>query len=143
MSKLVTLTGADGSKVEFIDEIKASGGMKDIYFSPNKDYVVGFFRGDANNAATRERVAMITGTYRERIFNQAGGDYWKNANHLPSLSRPSTTPISSSNSARATTTCSVSAGATRKASGLRRRRTATSTSTRANWATGCARCACA
>jgi hypothetical protein len=77
MPKLVTLTGADGSTVEFIDEIKASGGMKDIYFSPNKDYVVGFFRGDANNAATRERVAMITGTYRERIFGQAGGDYWK------------------------------------------------------------------
>ena len=57
MTNTVRLTGADGSVVEFVDEIKASGGMKDIYFSPNKDYVVGFFRGEANNAATRDRVA--------------------------------------------------------------------------------------
>ena len=76
MSKTVSLKASDGSTVEFIDEIKASGGMKDVYFSPNKDYVVAFFRGDAD-MATKERVAVITGTYRDRIFNQVGGDYWK------------------------------------------------------------------
>ncbi len=73
---IVTLQAADGSTIQFVDEIKASGGMKDVYFSPNKDYVVAFFRDQAD-AATRERIAMITGTYRDRIFNQAGGEYWK------------------------------------------------------------------
>jgi hypothetical protein len=77
MTNTVTLTAADGSTVQFIDEVKASGGMKDVYFSPRKDYVVAFFRGSAD-AATRERLSVITTSYRERIFNQAGGDYWKN-----------------------------------------------------------------
>lgn len=77
MARTVTVTAADGSTVEFVDEVKASGGMKDVYFSPQRDYVVAFFRGPVD-AASRERVAVITTTYRERIFNQAGGDYWKN-----------------------------------------------------------------
>ena len=76
MAHTVSVTAADGSVVEFVDEIKASGGMKDIYFSPNRDYVVAFFRAAADDA-TRERVAVITGAYRERIFNQPGGEYWK------------------------------------------------------------------
>jgi serine/threonine protein kinase len=76
MAKTVTVTAADGSIVEFVDEVKASGGMKDVYFSPKKDYVVAFFRGPAD-AATRERVSVITTVYRDRVFNQAGGDYWK------------------------------------------------------------------
>jgi len=76
MPNIIRLTASDGTPVEFVDEIKASGGMKDVFFSPNKDYVVAFFRAQANDA-TRERVAVITGTYRERIFNQPGGEYWK------------------------------------------------------------------
>lgn len=76
MARIISLTASDGSTVQFEDEVKASGGMKDVYFSPNRDYVVAFFRGTAD-PATRERVAMIAGTYRERIFNQTGGDYWK------------------------------------------------------------------
>lgn len=77
MAKTVTLTASDGSTVAFVDEIKASGGMKDVYFSPQRDYVVAFFRGAADSD-TRERVQIITSTYRDRIFNQTGGDYWKN-----------------------------------------------------------------
>jgi serine/threonine protein kinase len=75
--EIIKLTAADGSAVEFVNQVKATGGMKDVFFSPNKDYVVAFYRGQADTA-TRERLTMITGTYRERIFNQAGGDYWKN-----------------------------------------------------------------
>ncbi len=77
MTNTITLTAADGSQVQFIDEIKATGGMKDVYFSPQRDYVVAFYRSAAD-AAVQERLAVITGIYRERIFNQAGGDYWKN-----------------------------------------------------------------
>lgn len=73
---IVRLTGSDGSSVEFIDQIRAYGGMKDVYFSPQGDYVVAFYRSRAD-AASRERLEAITGNYRERIFNQAGGDYWR------------------------------------------------------------------
>lgn len=76
MSNIVSLKASDGSTVQYIDEMKASGGMKDVYFSPNRDYVVAFFRGPADQA-TKDRVSIITGTYRDRIFNQIGGDYWK------------------------------------------------------------------
>jgi hypothetical protein len=73
---IITLTAADGSEIQFYDELKASGGMKDVYFSLNRDYVVAFYR-TPSVAAVEERLAVITGIYRERIFNQAGGDYWK------------------------------------------------------------------
>lgn len=76
MSKLVTLTASDGSQVTFVDEIRAQGGMKDVMFSPDGQYVVAFFREPAD-AATKERLLMITGSYRERIFNQEGGEYLK------------------------------------------------------------------
>ena len=75
---VVKTTTLDGQPVEFIDEVKASGGMKDVYFSPNRDYVVAFFRGKPD-AALKERLSIIAGTYRDRIYNQAGGNYWRNA----------------------------------------------------------------
>ena len=74
---IITLTATNGQTIRFIDEIKAQGGMKDVKFSPDGDYVVAFFR-DKADPATRERLEMITGQYRERIFNQEGGDYLKN-----------------------------------------------------------------
>ena len=43
MANKVTLTATDGSTVEFYDEIKAQGGVKDVYFSVDKTYVVGIF----------------------------------------------------------------------------------------------------
>ncbi len=44
MAKTIKLTASDGTTVEFVDEIIGSGAMKDVYFSPDKSYVVGFFR---------------------------------------------------------------------------------------------------
>ena len=76
MNEIISLLASDGTTVRFYNEVKASGGMKDVYFSPDRSYVVAFFR-DRNNAATKERLAMITGQYRERIFNQPNGDYWR------------------------------------------------------------------
>ena len=77
MSQIITLTASNGETIQFINEVKAQGGMKDVMFAPDKSYVVAFFREPAD-PATRERLEMITGQYRERIFNQAGGDYLKN-----------------------------------------------------------------
>jgi len=50
MANKVTLTATDGSTVEFYDEIKAQGGVKDVYFSVDNTYVVGlFFHGIKNH----------------------------------------------------------------------------------------------
>ncbi|MDX9699191.1 MAG: lipopolysaccharide kinase InaA family protein [Rhodocyclaceae bacterium] len=77
MSTIITLTASDGSTVQFVNERKASGGLKDVFFAPDKRYVVAFYRDKLDHVA-RERLALITGTYRERIFNQEGGDYLRN-----------------------------------------------------------------
>ncbi|SUO94323.1 helix-hairpin-helix domain-containing protein [Suttonella ornithocola] len=76
MTNLIKLNATDGTPIEFIDEVKAQGGMKDVYFSPQKDYAVAFLREDAD-PETCSRLEMITGSYRERIFGQEGGDYLK------------------------------------------------------------------
>lgn len=54
----------------------ASGAMKEVYFAPDKSYVVAFFRKplDANGL---DRLKNLVGTYRESIFSAAGGDYWQ------------------------------------------------------------------
>lgn len=73
---VVKLKALDGADVEFEDKIIGQGGMKDVYFSPDKSYVVAFFR-DKQDFNAKDRLISITGRYRERIFEQAGGEYWK------------------------------------------------------------------
>jgi serine/threonine protein kinase len=75
MSKLVSLIAANGRHIEFHDELKAKGGMKDVYFSPDRRYVVAFYRS-APSDELRDRLTTITGQYRDRIMNQSGADYW-------------------------------------------------------------------
>ena len=48
MANKVTLKAQDGTTVEFYDEIKAQGGVKDVYFSTDKTYVVAFYRKPIN-----------------------------------------------------------------------------------------------
>ena len=77
MANKVTLTASDGSTVEFYDEIKAQGGVKDVYFSTDKTYVVAFYR-KPTNANDKARLENIVGIYREKIFIQnSDGGYWK------------------------------------------------------------------
>lgn len=77
MAKVVKCKTLDGQDVAFVDDIIGSGAMKDVYFAPDKSYVVCFYKTKQDYQA-RERLQMITGKYREGIFNQAGGDYWQN-----------------------------------------------------------------
>ena len=79
MANIIKVTATDGTPLEFYDEVKSSGGMKDCYFSTNKKYVCLVFR-DAkhNNPANKERLEIICGLYKQRIFQEAGGEYWKN-----------------------------------------------------------------
>ncbi|GHV67708.1 kinase [Bacteroidia bacterium] len=76
-TNIIKIKATDGSDVEFVDNIIGAGGMKDVYFSPDKSYVVAFFR-DKQDFNAKDRLQNITGTYRERIFNQQGGEYWQN-----------------------------------------------------------------
>lgn len=75
---VVKLKATDGTPIEF-DTAKpaGAGGMKDVFFSPDRKYVVGWFRKplDANS---QDRLDTIVGTYRQRILDQPGGEYWRN-----------------------------------------------------------------
>ena len=76
MANKVTLTATDGSTVEFMDEIKAQGGVKDVYFSPDKTYVVAFYRNPINGN-DKARISDIVNIHRKRIFtNDDQGRYW-------------------------------------------------------------------
>jgi serine/threonine protein kinase len=77
MAKIIKCKTFDGQDVAFVDDIIGSGAMKDVYFAPDKSYVICFYKTKQDHQA-RERLQMITGKYREGIFNQAGGDYWQN-----------------------------------------------------------------
>lgn len=67
MANKVTLKASDGSTVEFYDEIKAQGGVKDVYFSTDKTYVVAFYRKQIN-ANDKARLENIVGVYRAKIL---------------------------------------------------------------------------
>jgi serine/threonine protein kinase len=73
---IIKIKALDGTEIEYIDEIIGSGAMKDVYFSPCKTYVVAFFR-EALDRASLERLEMITGRYRDNIFQHDSGEYWK------------------------------------------------------------------
>lgn len=73
---VVRLKAHDGTDVEFIDTIIGAGGMKDVYFAPDKSYVVAFFRKPAD-FKTKERLQLLTGKYKDGIFNSAEAEYWK------------------------------------------------------------------
>lgn len=82
MANKVTLTATDGSIVEFFDEIKAQGGVKDVYFSTDKTYVVAFYRKPIN-ANDKARINDIVNTHRNRIFTaDAIGQYWNAFCHV-------------------------------------------------------------
>jgi serine/threonine protein kinase len=72
----IRLTSTGGRKVEFVDKMIGQGGMKDVFMSPDRTYVVAFFR-DKLDAAGRDRLESIVGPYHDGIFGKEGGDYWR------------------------------------------------------------------
>ena len=68
-------------KIEFVDEIIGSGAMKDVYFSPDRSYVVCFFSKEKNkfyeSKATfeqqKDRLKEIVGNKWQSIFKW---DWW-------------------------------------------------------------------
>ena len=67
----------DGATYDFvIKPDPPSGAMKYVYSSPNKDYVIAFYRYRPD-ARAMARLESITEKYRHDIFDQIDGDYWK------------------------------------------------------------------
>ncbi len=67
----------DGKAYEFVFRTDPPGGaMKDVYFSPDGSYVVGIFKKPLDPKGM-DRLESITEKYRHDIFDQVGGDYWK------------------------------------------------------------------
>ena len=64
-----------GMTYTYVDEVIGSGGMKDVYFSPDKKYVVAFFR-DRPDATGMNRLKNIVDRYRHSIFDAPNGSYW-------------------------------------------------------------------
>ena len=52
------------------------GGMKDVYFAPDKSYVVAIYR-DPQDHNTKERLRKIVTQYQDNFFNRDYGDYYK------------------------------------------------------------------
>lgn len=52
------------------------GGMKDVYFSPDRSYVVAFYRS-RQDYNSRERLKRIVTQYYNNFFNDADGTYFK------------------------------------------------------------------
>lgn len=77
MSRFIKCKTLDGQDIEFQETSFSSGGMKDVHWSPDKSYVVAFYR-EKQDFQAKERLQMITGTFRENLYNQTGGEYWKN-----------------------------------------------------------------
>ena len=85
-AKIIQCHTVDGRAIEFVDEVIGSGAMKDVYFSPDRSYVVCFFSKEKNKfyeskaalEQQKDRLKEIVGNKWNGIFNGVGGDYWKN-----------------------------------------------------------------
>ncbi|MCW3466313.1 helix-hairpin-helix domain-containing protein [Chitinophaga nivalis] len=66
-----------GKSYQYVDNGEPMrGGMKDVYFSPDKSYVVAFYR-DVQDFNSRERLRKIVTDYYNSFFNREGGNYYK------------------------------------------------------------------
>ena len=73
---VVRIKAADGTPVEFVNQDPRQGGVKDVYFDPQRRYAVAFFRKRLDPAG-HDRIERLVGQYRQGIFEQSGGDYWR------------------------------------------------------------------
>ena len=78
MEKTITVSSAiTGKSYQYVDTGEPMrGGMKDVYFSPDKTYVVAFYR-DVQDFNSKERLKKIVTEYYAAFFNREGGAYYK------------------------------------------------------------------
>lgn len=72
-----------GKTYQFVDDGEPmSGGMKDVFFSPDRTYVVAFYR-DPQDDQSKERLRRIVTQYYDSFFNKEGGQYYKSLYSWP------------------------------------------------------------
>jgi serine/threonine protein kinase len=72
-----------GKTYQYVDNGEPMrGGMKDVYFSPDKSYVVAFYR-DTQDFNSKERLKKIVTQYFDSFFNKEGGAYYKDLYSWP------------------------------------------------------------
>lgn len=64
-----------GNEVTVVQEVKASGTKKNVFFSPDKSFVVGVYK-DKPDANSMSRLHDLVTKYKDGIFNNLGGAYW-------------------------------------------------------------------
>lgn len=79
MSNIIRVSSVlDPSKsYEYVNKDPKQGGVKDVYFSPNRDYVVAFYRKPLD-IQQEERIKTIVSTYLPNIKNGNAADYFIN-----------------------------------------------------------------
>lgn len=79
MAKIIKVTsGSTGKEYQYVDNGEPlKGGVKDVYFSPDKSYVVAIFRS-ALDFNQKERLARITIHYLNQIKKSTSADYYIN-----------------------------------------------------------------
>lgn len=79
MSKIITVKSVitPGKTYEFVQtDEPMRGAIKDVYFSPDRSYVVAFYR-TPQDFNSKERLRKIVTKYYDNFFNQEGGAYYK------------------------------------------------------------------
>lgn len=72
--EIISLKSKNGTTYQFNAAEKiGSGAMKDVYFSPDKSYVIGFFRKSQDHN-TNERLDNIVNKYHTQIFSGVGAE---------------------------------------------------------------------
>lgn len=79
---VVKTRATDGTEVVFEYLNPRQGGVKDVYFDPDRQYAVAFFRKTLEQAG-KERIERLVGQYRQGIFEQSGADYWRDLFRWP------------------------------------------------------------
>lgn len=75
--KIENAVATDGTSYKFIlKSDPPSGAMKDVYFPPDKSYAIALYK-TPQDARAKDRLKSITEKYRHDIFEQVGGDFWK------------------------------------------------------------------
>src|SRR5690242_20349346 len=78
MSKTITVTSITGKTYQYVDNGEPMrGAVKDVYFSPDRKYVVAIFR-DKLDFNQKERLKRITSHYIDQIKRDASADYYLN-----------------------------------------------------------------
>lgn len=77
MTRTVSSIVTPGRSYLYVDDGEPlRGGMKDVYFSPDRSYVVAFYR-DVQDHNSKERLIKIVTQYYDSFFRKEGGDYYK------------------------------------------------------------------